>query len=117
MSIEINGMIGDDHLGTERLVLKVLIDDNLSNYILIDSQSTTFGKIPKSDRHVFWFPNREVKKGDTIIVYTKRGKPSKTAAEDGRHVFYWNLDNGIWTSKNDSAVLVRIMSWTLKKVV
>jgi len=117
MSIEINGVLGDDHIDTERLILKVVEDDNLTNYAVVDSQSTMFGRIPKKDRHIFWFPSREVKKGDTVVLYTKRGKPGFLDKDETRHVFYWNLDKGIWTSKNDSAILIRIMSWVSKKVI
>ena len=117
MKIEINGVIGDDQLETERLIFKVLEDDNLANHAVLDSQSSLFGRIPKKDRHVFWFPSREVKAGDTVILYTKRGKPGFMDKDETRHVFYWNLDNGIWTSKNDSAILVCVTSWGIKKVV
>jgi len=117
MNIEINGVIGDDHIDTERLIFKVKQDDNLSDYVVVDSQSTMFGRVPKKDRHIFWFPNREVKKGDTVILYTKRGKPGFMDKDETRHVFYWNLDNGIWTSKNDSAILLHISNSGVKKVV
>ncbi len=117
MNIEIHGVIGDDHLDTERLILKVNQDDNLANNAIVDSQSTIFGRVPKKNRHVFWFPNREVKAGDSIILYTKRGKVVAPVKGEQRHLFYWNLDDGIWTSKNDSAILIRMHDWALKKVM
>lgn len=117
MNVEIKRVIGDDHIDTERLILQVTGGDNLSNYAVVDGQSTMFGRVPKKDRHVFWFPSREVNAGDTVILYTKRGKPGFLDKDESRHVFYWNLDEGIWTSKNDSALLIRMMDWTVKKVV
>ena len=48
--------------------------------------------------YCFWFPDKEVKKDDLIVLYTKKGKSSVKTNPSGNvsHFLYWELDQSVW---------------------
>lgn len=47
----------------EKIVLEVLEDTNLGDFLILDTTYSSSGKISNKVRHPYWFPNKEVKKG------------------------------------------------------
>lgn len=108
----------------EFVLLNVENDCNLENYILSD---TTYysktNKISNKLRHIFWFPDTAVKKGDTVIVYSgkKESIIERAKAEDliskllgfdsKTHKFYWELNEGIWNDDKDKAIIFHISEY------
>ena len=72
MNLEIRN-VADNATDEERVVLYVLADCNLNDYLLFDSTYDEEGKISNKHRHLFVFPDQQVKKGDYIRIYTKEG--------------------------------------------
>jgi len=100
----------------ERLVLEVLRDDDIGYYVVFDTTFTGDGSVSNKVRHSYWFPDKKVRSGDTIVLYTKLGIQSEKQRKDGStsHFFYWGLDKTIWNKEGDCAVLLRIEDWRTK---
>ena len=98
----------------ERVVIDVLRDCNIGDYILFD---TTYfkNKISNKLRHSYWFPDQMVSEGDKVILYTKQGKDNKRLNNSGNtsYFFYWNLDTTIWNKDEDCAILVKIDNYSV----
>lgn len=112
MSIKIKAILDNGKQENERLTLNVLQDDNTNNYVVLDTTYGSDGKVSNKHKHPFWFPKVAVKKGDLIILYSKKGnyKPVKNANGATFHFFYWNLDSCVWNNDGDKAYLLQIAS-------
>jgi hypothetical protein len=102
----------------ERLVLKVITDDDIGYYTIFN---TVFieEKVSTEVKNTFWFPDKKVQKGDFIILYTKSGEQSEARNKAGTisHYFYWGLEKPIWGRKDDAVVLLEVKNWDVKKAV
>lgn len=98
----------------ERLWLKVLQDTDMQYYIVFDTTYTSQKAISNLQRHAYWFDSKQVRSGDTVVLYTRKGVPSSSQNSDGtkNHFFYWGLDSTIWNNTGDCAVLFEITNWT-----
>lgn len=66
-------------------------------------------------KDAYWFPDKTVKEGDLIVLYTKTGKSSSKPLTDGRtsYFYYWHLKEAVWQEeKNNLAVIGRFNGWT-----
>lgn len=101
------GATGDE----ERIVFRVLVECNLSNYILIDKTYDENGQVSNVHRHCYVFPNIEVQRGDFIILYTGKGTPRSYTnnSQTTSHMFYWGFDEGvsIWNTPTDWAFILK----------
>jgi hypothetical protein len=73
--------------------LEVVESCNLKYYGLADTTYSSDDKISDKLRHFFWFPSREVKKGERIVLRTGTGTNDQYTTTDGKkvHRFYWGL--------------------------
>ncbi len=117
MNIKIKQIVDHGH-NDERIVLSVVEDDDIGRYLIMDSTYTSSQNISNKLRHTYWFPDKKVKAGDLIILYTKHGKQSQKANKNGTtsHFFYWDLKNNVWNDDGDAAVLFYASEWTVHKV-
>ena len=102
----------------ERIILQAINDCDIGTYLLFDT--TYKGKyISDKVRHSFWLPDKKVKNGDKIIIYTKEGEEKNKSNNDGNssYFFYWGLDTTIWNKEEDCAVLIRIEDYLVKKLI
>ena len=69
-------------------------------------------------RHPYWFPDQKVKKGDTVVLYTRKGTYNTKTKSNGTtsHFFYWGLNNNVWNDEGDIALLFHIDNWQASKV-
>lgn len=118
MNLKISGVRNAGELNKERLVLKVLKDDDIGYYLVLDSTFTSDGSISNKVRHPYWFADKEVKSGDLVILYTKSGRESEKLTSNGStsHFFYRGLDRTIWNKDGDCAVVLHINDWNTKGV-
>lgn len=102
----------------ERIVLEVLNDCDIGEYILFD---TTYSGDYVSDKikHSFWFPDKKLKAGDKIIVYTKEGENKKKENSKGNssYFLYWGLDCTVWNKGADCAILIKIADYVAKDLL
>jgi hypothetical protein len=117
MKLEIRFVKDHGDLKNERIVLKTLGDINVGTYMISDTTYHSDESISNELRHVFWIPDKDVKQGDLIVVYTKSGKNKTVENESGNstHFFYWGLERTIWNKNGDAAVLFSLSDWSFKK--
>ncbi|HRB72382.1 hypothetical protein [Flavobacterium sp. WV_118_3] len=113
MKIHIRG-IYDHGNNDERIILDVNTDTDIGDFLILDSTFTARGRASNKVRHPYWFPDKIVKKGDTVVLYTKRGENKTRLNEDNTysHFFYWELEYNIWNNTGDCAVLLHIADWS-----
>lgn len=105
MNIELVGIEGIQN-NNERVILRVLNDCDLGNYMIMDTTyNKTDGKISNKLRHSYIFPIRAVKKGEYIILYSLNGKDDIGVENNTKvHYFFWNVGY-IWNNTGDQAFL------------
>ena len=113
MKLKIVKIIDHGLLYKERLWLKVLQNTDMKYYIVFDTTYTSQNTISNLHRHAYWFDSKQVRSGDSVVLYTKAGKPSSMRNTDGTmtHFFYQGVDKTIWNKERDCAVLFEISGW------
>lgn len=101
----------------ERLILDVTADVDIGNFVVFDTSFSKDGKISNKVRHTYWFPDQKVKKGDVVVLYTRKGKNiSEKKDSHTIYFYYWDLDISVWNNDGDCAVLLNCKDWTSKGV-
>jgi hypothetical protein len=82
---------------------------------------TTFADdlhISNKHRHVYWFPDKPVKKGDFIALYTRIGRNTEfdNKASSVTHEFFWNMRTQVWNNTGDAAVLINTSQWNTTSI-
>ena len=101
----------------ERLVLKALVNFNLSYCLILNSRYISSSRISNSPKGSFWFSPKDVKAGDLVIVYSGVGVSSEVKNQDGStsHFFYWGSSSTLWNDPNDCAVIFDVQTWQTTK--
>jgi len=112
MSIKIVAIQDDGNQEDERILMEVLQDDNTNNYLVLDTTYGSDGIVSNKHKHPFWFPKVSVKKGDFVILYSKKGNYNKflNQRDTTSHHFFWNLESCVWNNNGDKAYLLEIAS-------
>lgn len=112
MNLKIRYFKDRGQLRTERVVLKVLADDNIGHYSLFRTLVQD-GAVTNGVTHAFWFPDKTVRAGDFVILYTKEGTDSQTVSERGvtSHFFYWYQTSPMWEDSDFAAVALFTPDW------
>lgn len=118
MNIEISKIMDPGIPESERVLLKVLLDDELGFYGAFKTKKTSEETISSKISATFWFPDRHVKKGDLVVLYSKAGVNTERKNNDGTtsYFFYWGTNGSIWNEPKDSVVLFKIDGWKYKSV-
>src|SRR5689334_13116975 len=114
MDILIDAVRDPGDLDHERIVLRADTDLDIGLYILLAARAgaegkTLGGRVP----FCFWFPDRDVQRGDLLIVYTKSGSSKRKDNPSGKasHFFYWGLEHPIWNNDELRPVLIEAKRW------
>jgi hypothetical protein len=101
-------------LEKERIVLQVSHDDDIGGYVIFEATTSDNHAIYDEVRHVFWFPEKDVKAGDLVVLYTKSGieKAKKNKNGSTSHFFYWSLERALWKRSNAAVVIANLSDWT-----
>ncbi|MBC3239531.1 hypothetical protein HU723_10095 [Pseudomonas lurida] len=110
MKLRISAVGEQGDASKEYLMLSALDDCNLSSYAVVDNTYDSSGKPSNKIRHTFFFPTKQVKKGEWIVLYTKPGvyKLGQTNNDKPLHYFYWGLTNAVWNDTGDTVHLLEI---------
>lgn len=113
MKLKIVSIHNQGDYAEEYVLMRAQEDCDVGRYILADTTYTAENRVSSKLRHTFWIPDKEVKKGDLVSVWTKSG--SDTTATNSRdetiHRFYWGLKTAVWNDTGDCAVLFDLSTW------
>ena len=112
MNIRIQTVADKGVLEKERLILRVLSDTDVGEYVLFRAGYRD-GSVTTGVRNTLWFPDKAVSKGDLVVVYTKSGRENERRKDDGLmlHFFYWGLNEAIWNSDDHAPVILQVQVW------
>lgn len=117
MDIKIRGVL-ERKTNNERLVLDVINDCRLGRFAVIDTTYDDEGKVSNKNRHVYLFNTQAVKKGDIVVLYSKKGEDDSTKNNNGSisYFYFWGLDSTVWNNEGDVALLLHIDDFERKTV-
>ena len=113
MRLAILSVANKGDLKKERLVLQVCADADIGEYILL--QTVYESGLTTHTYNTYWFPDKKVKTGDIVVVYTKEGRENEMYENGHRiHFLYWGLPMPIWSVEDRAPVLLHAPEWTSK---
>lgn len=119
MNLKILRVHDNGVMSRERIVLKAFAPLDIGRYILCDTTYNRDDTVSNKLRHSFWFPDKEIKTGDFVVLYTTSGNDRQfdNKSDTVTHCFYWGLDRTVWNQDGDGAVLIEIGGWVAKNVL
>lgn len=112
MKIKITSISEPGNLLKERVVIRVESACDIGEFVLLQTGFKD-GSVNTGIYETFWFPDKSVRPGDYVVVYTKKGtrseKPSATGATS--HFYYMGKQLPIWNQEGRSAVLMHAPEW------
>ncbi len=101
----------------ERTTFKVTQNCDLGQYLFATSLVVNDTSFSSKIKNVYWFPDKDVKAGDLIVLYTKKGDKNSIVNDDGSntHFFYLGLNETISEEKL-CVVLLEASSWRYKNM-
>lgn len=113
MRLAILSVANKGDLKKERLVLNVRANTDIGEYILL--QTVYDSGLTTHTYNTYWFPDKKVKTGDIVVVYTKDGRENEIEENGHRiHFLYWGLSMPIWSEEDRAPVLLYAPEWTSK---
>ena len=105
-------------LAQERVVCRATVDVDVGDFAFFRGIATTGGKFGAGNvPSAYWFPNKDVKAGDWVVLYSKIGTSSEKKGEQRTsHFFYWGKSSPLWVS-GAIASLVEITHWSFSDAV
>lgn len=120
MTVSIRAVREKGVLEKERIVLTVDSNEDIGQYILLNTKSVGDNEVSARARQFLWLPDYRVSAGDLVVVYTKKSSQrikEKKNEDNTKTIFiYWGLAEPIWSHGDDCAVLMKIDEWNWKKV-
>lgn len=115
MNVEIKSFADAGDYQKERLVIAIRKDTDIGDFAVLCSPVSD-GSPTSGGKSAYWFPDRDVKAGDLVVLYTKRGKPRAKDIGEGRtaYFFYWAQENAIWGSAGNAAVVLAVDDFIYK---
>lgn len=111
MSLEIININNKGTASEEYILLKAAKTINLNNYAVVDRTFDEEGNVSNIFRHFYRFPSQQVKEGEYVSLWTKKGTYQYGTTTEGNpvHRFYWGSDAAIWNDANiESAEVLRV---------
>lgn len=117
MKIKIQSIKDRGDLENERVVLKVIADGDIGRYLLAVGRYSDENSVSTEFVQVFWFPDKSVKEGDFVVLFTKDGKRTEygNKSESTTHAFYLGRSAPIWSDSASAAILFELGNWQAKK--
>ena len=116
MKLQIKAVEAPGKIEEERLVIKALADTDIGAYVLLQAGFNTEQKVLNvATYHAFWFPYQEIKSGDLILIYSKKGLDSIRETSDGTtHLYFKGFERPIWDKPDRAPVLLYAPDWEHK---
>jgi hypothetical protein len=112
MNLEIVEVESAGDLERERVVLRATSDVDVGRFAILSSRRTSDGHIAGGNiQSAYWIPDKKIKTGDLVIIYTKVGSSSvKTSEGSTSYFFYWGLNFPRWT-EGFIPILTELSTW------
>ena len=104
----------DKGTSKERIVFSVVEEGNIGFCFVFNAKKIE-GGISAKINYPFWFPDKDVKVGDLVVLYTKAGKSSFRQNKDNTttYFYYRDIEKAIFTD-DDRALLVESHTWEVE---
>ena len=117
MKLDLIRIENGGELERERVILRATVDVDIGNFAVfrgITTPSNKFGagNVPSA----YWFPDRNVKVGDWVVLYSKAGAPSEKTENNISYFFYWGKTSPIWI-KGAIASLIEVGHWSFSEPI
>lgn len=108
MKVEIGNFADSGNDQKERLILKVNVDVDIGGFAVFRARLSDSGEPLSGYKVAYWFPDKKIKAGDLVVLYTKSGTASQKLLSGDRtaHFFYWGLAQAIWASEKKNAAVI-----------
>ena len=115
MKIDIQSIADKGNLEKERLILKVITDTNIGDYLVLQTGFNN-DEVTIATFQSYWFPYKPVSAGDIVVIYTRSGKENEKELKEGRkaYFFYWGINSAIWNRKDRTPVVLHAPEWISK---
>src|SRR5262249_50258580 len=113
MTVRITSIAAAGDMNRERDVMKASAKGNIGAYALFQAISSDDGQVLSGNiPYAYWFADKEVNRGDFVVLYTKQGTQSEKKNKDGTtsHFFYWGLSSPLWVA-GTTPVLLSAPDW------
>lgn len=120
MNLVISSVHNASTPGKEYVILKAIADTNLHYYAVVDSTFNSDGSMSNEHRHVYFFPAKALKKGDSVVLFSGNGTNGVvkqfTDTEEDYYAYYWKSGSCIWNDTGDNASLIHYSNGNTVKV-
>lgn len=112
MNLAISRVADKGLFDKERLVIKVTQDTDVGTFVIFRT-GVTNDAVNINVSETYWFPDKRVKAGDLVVLYTKSGTNSEKILDTGNktHFFYWGKSQALWSTPQKAAVLLHAPVW------
>lgn len=117
MKLAIKSFADPGSIDQERIAISVLGDVDVGSFAIFRAKRNSTGDVSAGYKVAYWFPDKQVKAGDLVILYTKKGKSREKQLDGDRtaHFFYWGLSDPAWApNSGNAAVLLSVAEWKTK---
>lgn len=112
MNLKLKSIADKGNPQKERLVIRVVNDTDVGEFIVMRTGFVD-DAVNIGVESTYWFPDKSVKAGDLVVLYSKAGTIKDRPLERGGnvHFFYWGQPTAVWRNPNTAAVLVHAPVW------
>lgn len=112
MNLQLKNVADKGDPKKERLIIRVLNDTALGEYILLRT-GVTEGLVNIGVTSTFWFPDKTILARDLVVVYSRTGNTQEKKRDDGTtvHFFYWDQPTAVWQNRDTAVVLAHAPIW------
>lgn len=117
MKYKIRGLREPGNLEKERVTIEILEDGDAGKLIITSTIQKGPDNVSPRIKNPYWIPDQEVKMGDLVIVYTKKGQNNvrKNNDDTTSYFFYMGLTDALYDEDNKTAAVFSIAKWTFAR--
>lgn len=116
MKAHVVKIIEPGNLDKERVVIRFTSASDVGEYLFLRTGRSGDG-VDTSVSRTYWFPDKEVSKGDLVVLYSKRGAQNeRDIGKNKYHFFYWGSGESLWDDEASAGVLMHAPDWNSFRV-
>jgi hypothetical protein len=117
MKFNVRGVREAGELDKERVVIDLLEDGNTGTLIVASTTQQSANSVSARISSPYWVPDQDVKKGDLLVIYTKKGSRNSKENTDGTtsYFFYMGRTEALYVGSDQTVAVFDIASWKFAK--